>query len=64
MAQLLAQGLREDSHEVDIARDGHAALKLTNQNSFDVILLDRNAFGSGWNRSGPPARRREETVLS
>jgi len=30
MAQLLAQGLREDSHEVDIARDGHAALKLTN----------------------------------
>lgn len=40
MAQLLAQGLREESHEVDIARDGHAALALSNQNSFDVILLD------------------------
>ncbi len=40
MAQLLAQGLREESHEVDIARDGHAALTLFDQNPFDVILLD------------------------
>ena len=40
MAQLLAQGLREESHEVDIARDGRAALALSDQNSFDVILLD------------------------
>jgi two-component system, OmpR family, response regulator len=40
LAQLLAQGLREEAYTVDIARDGLAALELSRANSFDVILLD------------------------
>ena len=40
LAQLLAQGLREETYEVDIARDGVTALELSRANSFDVILLD------------------------
>jgi DNA-binding response OmpR family regulator len=40
LAQLLAQGLREESYRVDIARDGAAALELSLASSFDVILLD------------------------
>ena len=40
LAQLLAQGLREESYRVDIARDGAAALELSLAGSFDVILLD------------------------
>ena len=40
LAQILAQGLREETYEVDIARDGVTALELTRANSFDVVLLD------------------------
>jgi DNA-binding response OmpR family regulator len=40
MAELLVRGLREESHEVDLARDGRAALALSNSGAFDVILLD------------------------
>lgn len=40
MAELLAQGLREESYAVDVARDGVAALELSRATSFDVILLD------------------------
>lgn len=40
MAQLLAQGLREEAYEVDIARDGAMALELSRATAFDVILLD------------------------
>ncbi len=40
LAQLLAQGLREEAYTVDIARDGLMALELSRANSFDVILLD------------------------
>ena len=40
LAQLLAQGLREEAYTVDIARDGLAALEISRVNSFDVILLD------------------------
>jgi DNA-binding response OmpR family regulator len=40
LAHLLAQGLREESYRVDIARDGAAALELSLASSFDVILLD------------------------
>jgi DNA-binding response OmpR family regulator len=39
LAQLLAQGLREEAYTVDIARDG-VALELSRACSFDVILLD------------------------
>jgi DNA-binding response OmpR family regulator len=40
MAQLLAQGLREEQFEISLARDGHAALDQSAEASFDVILLD------------------------
>lgn len=40
MAGLLTRGLREESYEVSVARDGRAALELSAANSFDLILLD------------------------
>jgi len=40
MAQLLAQGLREEAYQVDVARDGTTALELSRNACFDVILLD------------------------
>lgn len=40
MAQLLAQGLREEAYEVDVALDGAMALELSRATAFDVILLD------------------------
>ena len=40
MAQVLAQGLREEAYEVLVARDGAAALELTSIHPFDVVLLD------------------------
>ena len=40
MAKLLAQGLREDAHEVRVAQDGAMALEISRNQSFDVVLLD------------------------
>ena len=40
MAELLVRGLREEDHEVGLARDGRAALALSSSSAFDVILLD------------------------
>ena len=40
MAGLLTRGLREESYEVSVARDGRAALELSAANAFDLILLD------------------------
>jgi DNA-binding response OmpR family regulator len=40
MAALLERGLREESHDVRVARDGCAALRLSEKEPFDVILLD------------------------
>jgi DNA-binding response OmpR family regulator len=40
MAGLLSRGLREESYEVSVARDGRTALELSAANTFDVILLD------------------------
>jgi DNA-binding response OmpR family regulator len=40
MANILADGLREESHAVDLAFDGRAALQLTGDASFDLIVLD------------------------
>ena len=37
---LLSRGLREESYEVSVARDGRTALELSAANAFDVILLD------------------------
>jgi DNA-binding response OmpR family regulator len=40
MAGLLTRGLEEESCQVSIARDGRAALELSAQQAFDLILLD------------------------
>lgn len=40
MADLLVRGLQEESYDVNLASDGGAALRLSDQNSFDLILLD------------------------
>jgi len=40
MADLLVRGLREESYDVDLARDGRSALRLSGNNSFDLIVLD------------------------
>jgi len=40
LAQLLAQGLREEAYTVNIARDGAAALEISLATSFDMVLLD------------------------
>jgi DNA-binding response OmpR family regulator len=40
MAKVLANGLREEAHAVDLAPDGRKALELTGETSFDLILLD------------------------
>jgi len=40
MASVLAQGLREEAYEVQIARDGATALEITRKQPFDVVLLD------------------------
>ena len=62
MAQLLAQGLREESHEVDIARDGNSALLLSSTTPFDVILLDVMLPGVDGLEVARQLRRREENV--
>ena len=40
MADVLVRGLREEAHDVEIARDGNSALRLSGDSSFDLILLD------------------------
>lgn len=40
LAQLLAEGLREEAYTVAIARDGASALEVSRTRPFDVILLD------------------------
>ncbi|MGB9466610.1 MAG: response regulator transcription factor [Candidatus Acidiferrum sp.] len=40
MADVLVHGLREESHDVGRAADGRAALQLTSDTTFDLILLD------------------------
>jgi two-component system, OmpR family, response regulator len=40
MAELLVRGLREEAHDVKLARDGSTALRLSGHTSFDLILLD------------------------
>jgi len=39
-ARVLARGLREESHAVDVAGDGDTALLQVSTNEYDVVLLD------------------------
>jgi DNA-binding response OmpR family regulator len=40
MARLLVQGLEEELHAVDLARDGASALAISKAGVFDVVLID------------------------
>jgi two-component system OmpR family response regulator len=40
MAQVLADGLRDESYCVHVMNDGDSALEITRNRSFDVVLLD------------------------
>jgi len=40
MAQVLADGLRDESYSVQVMNDGDSALEITRNRSFDVVLLD------------------------
>jgi DNA-binding response OmpR family regulator len=62
MAELLVRGLREEAHEVDLARDGRAALALSNGGAFDVILLDVMLPGMSGLQVARELRLRREQV--
>ena len=40
-AGYLAQGLRENGHQVDVAHTGDQGLQLALEESFDVLIVDR-----------------------
>ena len=40
MAAVLVRGLQEEAHDVQLARDGNTALRLSGDSPFDLILLD------------------------
>ncbi|QDY76224.1 response regulator transcription factor [Streptomyces qinzhouensis] len=42
LADAIAEWLREDTHAVDIAHDGAAALERVSVNDYDVVVLDRD----------------------
>jgi DNA-binding response OmpR family regulator len=42
LADAIAEWLREDSHAVDVAYDGDAALRRLFVNDYDVVVLDRD----------------------
>jgi DNA-binding response OmpR family regulator len=42
LADAVAQGLRHDTHAVDVVYDGGAALERAGVNDYDVLILDRD----------------------
>ncbi|MEU6783633.1 response regulator transcription factor [Nonomuraea angiospora] len=42
LADAIAEWLREETHAVDLARDGEAALERIAVNEYDVVVLDRD----------------------
>ncbi|MGV9310791.1 response regulator transcription factor [Streptomyces sp. NPDC003691] len=42
LADAIAEWLREDTHAVDVAHDGAAALERVGVNDYDVVVLDRD----------------------
>ncbi|MEV4579704.1 response regulator transcription factor [Nonomuraea jabiensis] len=42
LADAIAEWLREETHAVDLARDGEAALERIAVNDYDVVVLDRD----------------------
>ncbi|MEV6492792.1 response regulator transcription factor, partial [Actinoplanes sp. NPDC051633] len=42
LADAVAEGLRHETHAVDVVYDGGAALERTSVNDYDVVVLDRD----------------------
>ncbi|MBN6058395.1 response regulator transcription factor [Nonomuraea sp. RK-328] len=42
LAEAIAEWLREETHAVDVAHDGEAALERLSINDYDVVVLDRD----------------------
>ena len=42
LADAIAEWLRDESHAVDVASDGSAALERLTVNDYDVLILDRD----------------------
>lgn len=42
LADAIAEWLREETHAVDVANDGAAALERIGVNDYDVVVLDRD----------------------
>jgi len=42
LADAVAQGLRQETHAVDVAYDGASALERADVNDYDVVVLDRD----------------------
>ncbi len=62
MARLLVRGLQEESHEVKVAHDGVAALRLTENGGFDLVLLDVMLPGLSGLEVAKQLRHRPEQV--
>lgn len=45
LAEVLAEGLRDQGMAVDVAHDGHAAATKVDRNAYDVVVLDRDLPG-------------------
>src|ERR1700728_2862703 len=45
MADSIARSLRREGVAVDVAYDGHTALRLAGENDYDVVVLDRDLPG-------------------
>jgi two-component system response regulator MprA len=62
VAGTIARVLRTEGHEVDVAGDGHAALRLARAGSYDLVVLDVMLPGLGG--IGVCRRLREESGVS
>ncbi len=61
-AALLEAGLREESYQVSLARDGHSALDISAVESPDIILLDLMLPESGGLEVARQLRGREQEI--
>jgi DNA-binding response OmpR family regulator len=62
MADLLMRGLREESYDVQHAKDGRDAIRLYEQGSFDLILLDVMLPGMSGYEVAKSLRARSEQI--
>lgn len=62
MAEVLQTGLEEETYSVSVAHDGLAALQMTQDNQFDVVLLDVMLPGVGGREVARRIRQAQQTM--